>query len=146
MQDKIKADAVDDSMNNPRQNIREYMDDWFTNQYVGLVSCSFPLTCPLPVAPTSHVPLMLHYRYGIGPVSKEARSKFVGALKRYQAASLYCRMFGRLWGIFEPVLDEAWCDYYLEWVNMLIAARAAKDEVVIPVKQGVAFMVRHGAL
>ena len=38
-QDKIKADATDDAIDNPRQNMQEYMDDWFINQYVDAVRC-----------------------------------------------------------------------------------------------------------
>ncbi len=32
--DKIKADAVDDACKNPRQNLVEYVGDWFKNQCV----------------------------------------------------------------------------------------------------------------
>jgi hypothetical protein len=30
--DKIKADAVDDASNHARQNMQEYVEDWFKNQ------------------------------------------------------------------------------------------------------------------
>ena len=30
--DKVKADAVDDACDNPRQNMEEYVSDWFKNQ------------------------------------------------------------------------------------------------------------------
>lgn len=30
--DKIKADAVDDACNNDRQNMQDYVGDWFKNQ------------------------------------------------------------------------------------------------------------------
>ena len=33
-QDKIKADAADDLLSNPRQNLQEYMRDWLINQCV----------------------------------------------------------------------------------------------------------------
>ena len=72
---------------------------------------------------------------------KEAKLKFVATLTRHRDSNAYCNMFGRLWGVFDP-LDESWCDYYLEWLNLLIEARGMKDETVIPVKNGMAFMVR----
>ena len=73
---------------------------------------------------------------------RDAKSKFTATLKRFKDSNAYCYMFGRLWGVFEP-LDEAWCDYYLEWLNVLLDARNLKDETVIPVKHGMAFMVRR---
>ena len=81
-------------------------------------------------------------QYGFGPMRKDARTKFVATLNRHKDTNAYCSMFGRLWGVFEP-LDEAWCDYYLSWLSPLIEARASKDELVIPVKQGLQYMVRH---
>ncbi len=82
-------------------------------------------------------------RYGFGPIRKDAKAKFSATLRRFKDSNGYCNMFGRLWGVFDP-LDEAWCDYYLELLTELIEARAAKDEAVITVKQGMAFMVRSG--
>lgn len=36
--DKIKADEVDDRLNNPRDDMPEYVDDWMKQQYVGFHS------------------------------------------------------------------------------------------------------------
>ena len=81
-------------------------------------------------------------RYGLGPMRRDARTKFKATLTRYKDTNAYCNMFGRLWGLFDP-LDEPWCDYYLEWMTLLIEARSAKDEAVIPVKHGLSYMVRR---
>jgi hypothetical protein len=92
--------------------MQEYMADWFINQY------------------------------GFGPMRKEAKAKFTATLKRFKDTNAYCNMFGRLWGVFDP-LSEEWCDYYLEWLSLLIEARSSKDEIVLPVKHGLAYMVRE---
>ncbi len=31
--DKIRADAVDDAINNRRQNLQEYVRDWLSNRF-----------------------------------------------------------------------------------------------------------------
>ena len=43
--DKIKADAVDDAQNNDRQNMQEYVEDWFQVHRVFLLSVrlSYPI-------------------------------------------------------------------------------------------------------
>ena len=73
-------------------------------------------------------------------MQRDAKSKFTATLRRYRESNAYCNMFGRLWGVFDP-LGEDWCDYYLEWLSLLIEARLSKDELVIPVKHGMAYMV-----
>lgn len=135
-QDKIKADATDDSLDNPRQNLKEYMDDWFVNQYVtgelAFVWVCVGMWCNVCVC-----------RYGLGPMRKDTIAKFKATLQRHKDSNAYCCMFGRFWGLFDP-LDESWCDFYLEWLTLLIEARSAKDETVLPVKNGMAFMVSGG--
>ncbi len=159
--DKIKADAVDDACNNDRQNMQEYVDDWFKNQYVG--SCASRSCCTRtkafetanklstqPLLRRRWVHLVTHacaptcgVRYGTGPMNKEAQAKFASTLRKFRDTNPYCNTFGRLWGVFDA-LDEAWCDYYLEVLSHVIKSPVTHptEEILLPTKMNMAFMVR----
>lgn len=77
-------------------------------------------------------------RYGFGGAVKDARVRFTNAVKKNRSTNVYCAMFGRLWGLFDP-LDELWCDFYLEWLAPLVEARST--DAASPVKHGMQYMV-----
>ena len=43
--DKIRADAVDDSLQNRRQNMQEYVKDWFLNRHGMPRLAQVPVVC-----------------------------------------------------------------------------------------------------
>ena len=71
---------------------------------------------------------------------KEVQAKFAATLLKFKDSNTYCETFARLWGLTDP-LDEPWCDYYLEVLKVLIDARSAPEEVVLPTKN-LGYMVR----
>lgn len=68
----MAADAVDDAINNRRQNMQEYVADWFLN------------------------------RHGMKSIADNMVAKFRKGLKTYRSRNTYCDTFGRFWGVFAP--------------------------------------------
>jgi hypothetical protein len=74
---------------------------------------------------------------------KEVQQKFAATLMKFRDSNAYCATFSRLWGLADP-LDESWCDYYLEVLCVLVDARALSDEIVLPAKANMGYMVCGG--
>jgi hypothetical protein len=93
--DKMAADAVDDAINNRRQNMQEYAADWFLN------------------------------RHGIKSIADNMVAKFKKGLKAYRATNSYCDTFGRFWGVFSPgdTWSEQQLDMYLLVLGQCMAAK-----------------------
>jgi hypothetical protein len=72
---------------------------------------------------------------------KEVQAKFAATLMKFKDSNAYCATFARLWGLTDP-LDESWCDYYLEVFKFLLDARASTEEIVLPSKGNLGFMVK----
>ena len=47
----------------------------------------------------------------------------------HRDANPYCAMFGRLWGVYDP-LPEATCDFYLEVLSHVFEAKKNADQVL----------------
>lgn len=111
--DKIKADAVDDACNNDRQNMQDYVGDWFKNQY------------------------------GTGPMNKEAQAKFAATLRKFRDTNPYCNTFGRLWGVFDALDESWCDYYLeiLSFVIKAPVTHPT-EEIVLPTKMNMAFMVK----
>lgn len=70
-----------------------------------------------------------------------AKARLENTIRRYQHSNAYCHMFGRLWGLFNPV-DEDDCQFYLAALSPLIDARSGSETYVIALPKSAGHMVR----
>jgi hypothetical protein len=103
--DKMAADAVDDAINNRRQNMQEYVADWFLN------------------------------RHGIKSIADNMVAKFKKGLKAYRSSNGYCDTFGRFWGVFAPgdTWSEQQLDMYLMILGHCMSAKGDPIHVIFDV-------------
>ena len=74
--DKVRSDALDDYGNKSRMLLQEFLLDWF------------------------------NHRYGVPGLAEKSVERLKQSLSRYRKDSSYLDMFGRLWGLYDPLPQD----------------------------------------